>query len=79
MDVPVLNSVAVCNLPFCILYSAWKPSMKTSLMIALFVEGLSSQADVSSESSAIMLSNSEKSLLSPLKLLSLEGMEISLT
>ena len=53
--------------------------MKTSLMIASSAEGLSSQADVSSESSAIMLLNSEKNLLASLKLSSSEGMEISLT
>ena len=47
--------------------------MKTLLMIASFVEGLSSQVDVSSESSAMMLLNSEKNLLSSSKLLSLEG------
>ena len=34
MDAPALNSAAVCNLPICILYSAWKPLMKTSLMMA---------------------------------------------
>ena len=79
MDAPVSNSAAVCNSPICILYSAWKPSMKTSLMIASFAEGLSIQADISSESSAIMLLNSEKNILSSLKLLSSEGTEISLT
>ena len=79
MDAPVSNGAAVCNSPICILYSAWKPSMKTLLMIASFAEGLSSQAEVSSESSAIMLSNSKKNLLSSSKLLSSEGMEILLT
>ena len=78
MDVPVLNSVAVCNSPICILCSARKPSMKTLSMIASFAEGLSSQADVSSESLATMLSNCEKNLLSSLLSFS-EGMEISLT
>ena len=34
MDTPVLNSAAVCHSPICILYSAWKPSMKTLLMMA---------------------------------------------
>ena len=34
MDSPVLNSAAVCNLPIYMLYSTWKPSMKTSLMMA---------------------------------------------
>ena len=53
--------------------------MKTSFMTASFVEGLSSQVDISSESLAIMLLNSEKNLLSSLKLSSSEGMDISLT
>ena len=34
MDVPVSNSAAVCYWPICILCSMWKPSMKTSLMMA---------------------------------------------
>ena len=34
MDAPVSNIAAVCNLPIFILYSVWKPSMKTSLMMA---------------------------------------------
>ena len=79
MDAPVSNSMAVCNSPVCILYSAWKPSMKTSFMTASFAEGLSSQADVSSESLAIMLSSSEKNLLSSSKLSSSEGTDILLT
>ena len=53
--------------------------MKTSLMIASFVEELSSQVDISSDSLAIMRSNSEKNLLRSSKLLSSEGMEVSLT
>ena len=52
---------------------------ETLLMIASFAEGLSSQADVLSESLAIMLLNSEKNLLNSLKLSSSEGMDILLT
>ena len=79
MDAPVSNSAAVYNSPICTLYNAWKPSMKTSLMIASFVEGLSSQVDVLSESLPIMLSNSEKNLLSSSKLSPAEGTDILLT
>ena len=50
--------------------------MKTSLIIALSIG--TSHVDESSESLTIMLSNSEKNLLSSLKLSSLEGVEISL-
>ena len=61
IDVPVLNSACMCKLPICMLYSAWKPSMKTSLIIALL--DVTSQADESSESSTIMLSTPKKNLL----------------
>ena len=66
---PVLNSACVCKLPICMLYSARKPSMKTSLIITSL--DVISQADESSESSIIMLSNSEKNLLNLLLLSSL--------
>ena len=58
IEVPVLNSACVCKLPICMLYSAWKPSMKTSLIIAS--SDATSQADESSESSIIILLNPEK-------------------
>ena len=32
IDAPASNSA--CVLPICMLYSAWKPSVKTSLIIA---------------------------------------------
>ena len=76
IDVPVSNSACVYVLPICILYSAWKPSMKTSLIITL--SDVTSHADESSESLTIMLSKPEKNLLSSLKLSSSEGAEISL-
>ena len=61
IDVLVSNSACVCKLPICMLYSAWKLSMKTSLIIASL--DATSQADESSETSIIMISNSEKNLL----------------
>ena len=76
IDAPVSNSACVCKLPICMLYSTWKPSMKTSLIIAS--SDATSQADESSESSIIMLLNSEKNLLNLLLLLSSKGVEISL-
>ena len=76
IDVPVLNSACVCKLPICLLYSTWKPSMKTSLIIAS--SDVTSQADESSESSIIMLLNSEKNLLNSSLLSFSEGAEISL-
>ena len=76
IDAPVSNSACVCKLPNFMLYSAWKPSMKTSLITALL--DVTSQANESSESSIIMLSNSEKNLLYSSLLLSSEGAEISL-
>ena len=76
IDAPVLNSACVCKLPICMLYSAWKPSMKTSLIIASL--DTTSQADESSESSIIMLLNSEKNLLNSSLLSSSEGAEILL-
>ena len=76
IDAPVLNSACVCKLPICMLYSAWKLSMKTSFIIASL--NATSQTDESSEPSIIMLSNSEKNLLNYSLLLSSEGVEISL-
>ena len=77
VDASVSNSGAcVCKLPICMLYSAWKLSMKTSLIIAS--SDVTSQADESSEISIIMLLNSEKNLLNSSLLLSSEGVEISL-
>ena len=76
IDVPVLNSACVGKLPICMLYSTWKPSMKTSLIIASL--DVTSQADESSESSIIMLLNSEKNLLNSLLLSSSAGVKISL-
>ena len=64
IDAPVSNSACVCKLPTCMLYSAWKPSMKTSLIIAS--SDVTSQGDESSESSIIKLLNSEKNLLKSL-------------
>ena len=76
IDAPVSNSACVCKLPICMLYSAWKPSMKMSLIIAS--SDVTSQADESSESSSIMPSNSEKNLLNLSLLLSSEGAAILL-
>ena len=71
IDLPVLNSACVCKLPICMLYNTWKLSMKTSLIIAS--SDVTSQADESSESSIIMLSNSIKNLLNSSLLSSSEG------
>ena len=76
IDAPVSNSAYVCKLPICMWYCVWKPSRKTSLIIAS--SDVTSQVDESSESSTIMLSNSEKNLLNLSLLSSSEGVEILL-
>ena len=58
IDAPVSNSACAWKLPICMLYSAWKPSKKTSLIIAL--SDVTSLADESSEYSIIMLLHSER-------------------
>ena len=80
IDAPVSNSAAVFNLPICISYSVWKPSMKTSLMMAWSAWEPSSQLGVSSASSVIRFLNSERNWWSlSLKLSSSEDMVTLLT
>ena len=74
MDAPVSNNACVCRLYTCMLYSAWKPSMNTSLITDVL--GVASHAEESSESSNIIFSNSAKKLLNS-SLLSLAGVHIS--
>ena len=76
MDVPVSNNACVCKLSICILYSTWKPSMKTSLITDAL--GAASHAEESSESSNIIFLNSEIKLLNSLLQLSPAGVDISL-
>ena len=73
MDAPVLNNACVCRLYTWMLYSAWKPSMNTSLITDVF--GGASHTEKSSESSNMIFSNSEMKLLNS-SLLSLTGVHI---
>ena len=67
MDAPVSNNACICMLYTCILYSAWKPSMNTSLITDVL--GVASHAEESSESSNMIFLNSEMKLLNSLLLL----------
>ena len=61
MDAPVSNNACVCKFSICMLYSTWKPSMKTLLITDAL--GVASHAEELSESSNIIFWNSEIKLL----------------
>ena len=61
MDAPVSNNACVCKFSICMLYSTWKPSMKTLLITDAL--SVASHAEELSESSNIIFWNSEIKLL----------------
>ena len=75
MDAPVSNNACVCKLFTCMLYSAWNPSMKTSLITNAL--GVASHAEELSKSSNFIFSKSEMKMLNS-SLLTLAGVDISL-
>ena len=76
MDVPVSNNACVCKMSICMLYSAWKPSMTTSLITDAL--DVASHAEESYESSNIIFLNSEIKLLNSSLQLLPTGVDISL-